>query len=203
MPELTQAYLFYGIAWIAFGLAHSILASETMKRCLARVFGPTYRLAYNGFAVITLAITFWLGHQYFADTEAFNHTSTIKILLSITEVSGWLLMFFALGQYDLSRFAGTHQLKAAKSGTHSDDDETLHTKGLHHYVRHPLYSAVFLVLWGAAWTPFGLATAIFGSGYLLIGTYYEERRLLVRYGEAYATYRDSVPAFIPWRGPAV
>ncbi len=200
MSELIQAYLLYGMAWIAFGLAHSILASEPMKRRLAHVFGPSYRLAYNGFAVISLAVTFWLGHQFFADTEAFDHTNAIKVLLSIIEICGWFLMFFALGQYDLSRFAGTHQLKAAKSGTHAEDDETLQTKGLHHYVRHPLYSAVFLVLWGAAWTPFGLATAIFGSGYLLIGTYFEERRLLVRYGETYARYRDRVPAFIPWRG---
>ena len=199
MPEAIQAYLFYGMAWSAFGIAHSILASETIKRRLAGVFGSAYRLAYNGFAIISFAATLWAGHQFFTDTEAFNHSNAIKVLLSIIEISGWFLLFLALGQYDLSRFTGTHQLKAAKSGA-SPDDEALHTEGLHRYVRHPLYSAAFLILWGAAWTPLGLATAIFGSAYLLIGTYFEERRLLAQYGETYATYRNRVPAFIPWRG---
>lgn len=202
MSETLQAYLLYGIAWIAFGIAHSVLASETLKQRLAHILGPSYRLAYNGFAIISLVATFWVGYYVFAETEAFEHTSAMKIVLSITEISGWVLMYFALGQYDLSRFAGTHQLKAAKPVTHTDDDEILQTKGLHHYVRHPLYSAVFLILWGAGWTPLGLATAIFGSGYLLVGTYYEERRLLARYGQTYANYRDRVPAFIPWRGRA-
>jgi len=202
MPETAQAYLLYGIAWGAFGLAHSIFASEILKRRLAHVFGRAYRLAYNGFAIISLAVTFWVGFQLFAGTEPLQHSRGLKVLLGATEISGWFLMFLALGQYDLSRFAGTHQIKASNSNSPDDEDETLQTKGLHRYVRHPLYSAVFLILWGAAWTPFGLATAIFGSAYLLVGTYYEERRLLARYGQSYATYRSQVPAFIPWKGRA-
>lgn len=202
MSEILQAYLLYGLAWIAFGIAHSVLASETLKRQLAHIFSTSYRLAYNGFAIISLIATFWAGYLVFAETEAFGLTNPIKAVLSITEISGWILMYFALGQYDLARFAGTYQLKTANADALSDD-EALQTKGLHHYVRHPLYSAVFLILWGAAWTPFGLATAIFGSGYLLIGTYFEERRLLARHGQTYADYRDRVPAFIPWRGRAV
>ncbi len=203
MSEILQAYLLYGLAWIAFGGTHSVLASATLKRQLAHIAGASYRLTYNGFAIISLAVTFWVGYLVFAETEAFELTNTIKAVLGVTQISGWFLMYFALGQYDLGRFAGTHQFKNRNANALSDDDEALQTKGLHHYVRHPLYSAVFLVLWGAAWTPFGLATAIFGSGYLLIGTYFEERRLLARHGETYADYRGHVPAFIPWRGRAV
>jgi len=200
MSETVQAYLVYGLAWGAFGLAHSIFASAIVKRRLVHVFGRAYRLAYNGFAIVSLGATFWIGFQVFAGTEAFQLSRGVKMLLGATEISGWFLMFFALGQYDLSRFAGTHQMKASNSNSPGDDDETLQTKRLHLYVRHPLYSAVFLVLWGAVWTPFGLATAIFGSVYLLIGTYFEERRLLARYGQSYGEYRSRVPAFIPWKG---
>jgi len=78
----------------------------------------------------------------------------------------------------------------------------LRVDGLHRYVRHPLYSAVFLVLWGAVWSPLGLMTAFFGSIYLVIGAWLEERRLIARYGDDYAAYRARVPAFIPWRGRA-
>ena len=203
MSEILQAYLLYGLAWIAFGIAHSVLASKTLKRQLAHIASASYRLTYNGFAIISLIVTFWVGYLVFAETDAFVLTNTIKVALGITQISGWFLMYFALRQYDLGRFAGTHQLKNRNTDALSDDDESLQTKGLHLYVRHPLYSAVFLVLWGTAWTPFGLATAIFGSGYLLIGTYFEERRLLARHGETFADYRNRVPAFIPWRGRAV
>lgn len=44
--------------------------------------------------------------------------------------------------------------------------------------------------------------AIWASVYLLIGTYFAERRLLDRYGEAYRSYRAVTPAYIPWRGRA-
>lgn len=61
--------------------------------------------------------------------------------------------------------------------------------------------AVFFWCSGAhAQTEFALATAVWGSVYLLIGALYEERRLADRYGDAYVEYRRRVPAFIPWRG---
>ena len=81
-----------------------------------------------------------------------------------------------------------------------EPDEGLRIDGLHRYVRHPLYSGLFLMLWGHAQTEFALATAFWGSVYLVIGTLFEERRLIARYGQAYAAYRSRVPAFVPWRG---
>jgi len=67
-------------------------------------------------------------------------------------------------------------------------------------VQHPLYSGWFLVLWGQAQTEFTPATAVWGSFYLLIGTAFEERRLIARYGQIYEIYRKRVPAYLPWRG---
>ena len=77
------------------------------------------------------------------------------------------------------------------------EDETLRIDGLHRYVRHPLYSGLFLILWGHAQTEFALATAIWASIYLVIGTVFEERRLIERYGEAYRDYRARTPAYVP------
>ena len=192
----------YGAMWAAFGLAHSLLASETIKACLHRWLGAGYRLAYNGFAIVTLVVVFWGGHVVLGDLPAYDLSGTYKVVLGVLEISGWFLMFWALGGYDLGRLAGTAQVRAAEGGRPLDEDEPLRVDGLHRYVRHPLYSAVFLVLWGAVWSPLGLMTAFFGSIYLVIGTWLEERRLIARYGDDYAAYWARVPAFIPWRGRA-
>ncbi len=104
----------------------------------------------------------------------------------------------ALLGYDRGRFLGATQLRQPDAA----QDEDLRIGGLHRYVRHPLYSGLFLVLWGHAQSEFALTTVIWASVYLLIGTYFEERRLLDRYGDAYRSYSAVTPAYIPWRGRA-
>ena len=104
----------------------------------------------------------------------------------------------------LGLLGGTAQWRAARNGTAIDDgDEALHLDGLHRYVRHPLYAATFPILWGLVDSEFALATAIWASAYFWLGSRYEERRLIARYGEAYRRYRTQVPAFVPWRGRAI
>jgi protein-S-isoprenylcysteine O-methyltransferase Ste14 len=83
-----------------------------------------------------------------------------------------------------------------------DAPEPLRLDGPHRFVRHPLYTALFLVLWGRAFDEAMIATAVWGSLYLIVGTRFEERKLLRLHGAAYARYRARVPAFLPWKGRA-
>lgn len=200
MPGGTEAWIGYGAAWAIFGFLHSLTADARTKARLIPIFGKAYRIVYNIFALISIAAVFWIGYRLFAGTEAFALDGSVKVILSIIQISGWILLFIAFRRYDSGLLLGTTQMRQRNQGVDTDGDEALHTNGLHRYMRHPLYTAGFLILWGASWIPFGLATAVFGSAYLLIGTYLEETRLLARYGDAYARYRAKVPAFIPWRG---
>ncbi len=74
-------------------------------------------------------------------------------------------------------------------------------RGLHRCVRHPLYSAGFMILWGLLRDPLSLAMAIWGSLYLVIGTRFEERKLRRLYGAAYDDYSKRVPPSIAWPRP--
>ena len=121
----------------------------------------------------------------------------------MSEPASWGLMIAGLGGYDIGRLGGLRQIRAARLGLIEDEDEPLRRDGLHRFVRHPLYGAGFLILWGNVGGEFELATAIWGSLYLIVGARFEERWLLARYGEAYADYRRRVPAFIPWKGKAL
>lgn len=158
--------------------------------------GPYHRLAYNGFAVLHLGAVWWLGRGWLGGAPSLNLPSAVGFAGDALTISGLVIIGAALMGYDRGRFLGVSQIRTPRAAP----DEELKLGGLHRYVRHPLYSGLFLVLWGHAQTEFALATAVWGSVYLVIGATYEERRLVARYGAAYASYRSRVPAFVPWRG---
>ena len=165
-----------------------------MKRRLP--FGRWHRLAYNGFAVVHLGAVWWWGRSLLGDAPPLGLPPALGWAGDGLTIAGLVVIAVALLGYDRGRFLGTSQIR------HPDDaeDEALRIDGLHRYVRHPLYSGLFLILWGHAQTEFAFATALWASVYLVIGTIYEERRLTDRYGDAYRDYRARTPAYIPWRG---
>lgn len=195
-----QAYLFYGLAWFCFALVHSLLAREIVKARLKPLFGAFYRLAYNGFAVLNIICVYVIGLYLFQDVEAFVRPDWLWWCQGVLHGLGWLVMFWALKEYDLGIFSGTKQVREHFQGILAHDEEPLHFDGFHCWVRHPLYSAGFMILWGRITSEFDLATAVFGSLYLWIGSIYEERHLIRVYGDHYATYKSRVPAFIPFKG---
>lgn len=190
-------HFWYALGWASFGAAHSVLAAASVKARLRGVFGRGYRLAYNGFAVLHLAIVWWLGRNWVSG-GLLDLPGPVMLAGDVLAVFGLVVIAAALAGYDRRLFLGLSQF----AGQADDAAEPLRVDGLHRYVRHPLYSGLFAILWGQAQSEFALATAIWGSLYLLIGTCFEERRLTALYGEAYASYRRRVPAFIPWRGRA-
>lgn len=77
---------------------------------------------------------------------------------------------------------------------------TLQQKGLHSYVRHPLYFGTLLFVWGLFFMfPLlsNLVAAIVLTAYVLIGIFLEEQKLLLEYGEEYKRYSEKVPKLIP------
>lgn len=185
-----SAHLLYVLAWFSFGAGHSLLASRGPKAGLKPLLGPRYRLAYNLFAAAHLGAILAFGHWLFPTPAAFANPFWPVAL------AGLAVLVAGLRDYDLGRLLGTFQIRHPEA----PEDEPLHIRGLHRWVRHPLYAGTLLVLWGKAANEFELATATWASLYILAGAAFEERRLLRLYGEAYADYRHHVPAFIPWRG---
>lgn len=194
---MLRAHLLYALAWLSFGAGHSWLAGEAAKARLRALIGRGERLAYNVIALVHIVLVLWVGRATLGALPPFARPVWLQALQGTMVVAGAAVLLAGLRGYDLGRFAGTAQLRGAP-----DRDEPLSTGGLNAWVRHPLYSGAFLLLWGLAASPLGAATAAWGSLYLLIGSRFEERRLLRQYGAAYAAYRARVPAFIPWKGRA-
>lgn len=198
-----EAHLVYGLAWLSFGLGHSLLAGDLCKHRLRPVFGAFYRVGYNAFAIVHLGLIWGLGQWLFTHSAPFALPGELQRTLLAVYAAGWLLMVLGLRGYDVDRLMGTRQVRDFRDGAEAPEDEPLRVDGLHRYVRHPLYTGGFFILWGRVTGETELATAVWASLYLLVGTWFEERRLLRLYGAEYAEYRRRVPAFIPWRGKAI
>lgn len=191
-------HVLYGAGWVSFGLGHSLLIHTPW---LHHWFGHAHRLAFNGIAVVHLALVWLLGLAVLGNAPYPDLPVWLDAALIGLQVAGLVLGAVALGGYDLGRLGGLTQWRNGQAGIAAPEDEPLRTDGLHRWVRHPLYLAGFLILWGASRDAWGAATAVWGTAYLLAGTVFEERRLIRIYGDAYRAYRRRVPAFFPWRRP--
>ena len=64
-------------------------------------------------------------------------------------------------------------------------------------VRHPWYLAVFILLWAGDLNLADLTINVVLSVYLVIGTFLEERKLVLEFGDKYEVYQRQVSMFIP------
>ena len=116
--------------------------------------------------------------------------------LALAAIGGFL---WSLKSYDGMVFIGWRQWRERHQT--SSDPERLHISTLHRFVRHPWYFFLLVLMWTreihlAQLCVYGLVTV-----YLVLGSWQEERKLIVQYGEAYRIYRRKVPGLIPlpWR----
>jgi protein-S-isoprenylcysteine O-methyltransferase Ste14 len=82
-----------------------------------------------------------------------------------------------------------------------DPPKTLVVRGLHRFVRNPMYIGVLLIIAGQAWLfwskPLCIYGALVGLAFHLFVITYEEPTLRKQFGESYERYRATVPRWIP------
>ncbi|MET0067338.1 MAG: hypothetical protein ABW076_13405 [Candidatus Thiodiazotropha sp.] len=199
MPEASDLVAL-ALSWIGYFLIHSWLASLRVKSWLAkhapRGF-PAYRLGYNLLAGILLLpplLLMWrLNSPPLWTWE--GPLGVLAVLLMLLACAGFA---WSLRWYDSGEFLGLSQWKRRQQDTR--DLERLHISPLHRYVRHPWYSLGLVLVWTQDMDPARLLSAVLISLYLLLGSWLEERKLIVYHGECYRTYQKRVPGLIPLPG---
>jgi methanethiol S-methyltransferase len=183
---------------LLWGLLHSLLASLRAKDLIRHWFGERfarfYRLFYNVFAIITFLPALVV--------SAFTPDRILYLVplpWSGLLVFGQLLCVAALVagflQTDPWEFIGLRQV-AQPIETRQGK---LITSGLYRYVRHPLYTAGIAFIWlMPLMTVNVLAINIALTVYVVIGAYFEERKLRREFGQAYADYAAVTPMFLPF-----
>jgi protein-S-isoprenylcysteine O-methyltransferase Ste14 len=185
------------IAVLVYGIIHSLLASNRAKELAQRWLGEAaargYRLAYNIFAIVSLLPVLALA-ALLPDRMLYMLSLPWSLFALAVQGMAVLALLIGLWQTGIWSFLGLEQLVQPAGDSHSH----LVVRGLYRWVRHPLYTAGLAFIW---FTPLMtanlLALNISLTVYLIIGAYFEERKLLREFGLAYAEYQRSTPMLVP------
>lgn len=184
------------LAWAIFGLSHSLLANKLVKDKLTEAipnFKRYYRFSYNLFAFISLGVIM-LYSMLLPSTALFESSVIWEFIGLMFATYGLLISRIAMKSYGLREFLGINF-----------NDEPISIKklkknGLLAYVRHPLYCGTILLFLGVLFyfpTIANLINLVSVFTYILIGIYFEERKLIYEYGEEYKSYKEQVPMLLP------
>jgi methanethiol S-methyltransferase len=179
-----------------WGIVHSILASpfikDMMRGMLGAGFVRLYRLSYNAFSALTFLPIVYL-MATLPDQPLYSIPAPWSYLMLAGQGLAALLLLVGVLQTDTLSFIGLSQLF-----TSEDKPSQLVTRGLYRYIRHPLYTFGLLTIWFSSTVSVNSLTVyIAATVYTLIGAYFEERKLLREFGQAYADYKKVTPMLIP------
>ncbi len=188
------------IAVAVYGALHSLLASNMVKQSFRRAFGQTsnrfYRLFFNIVGGLSFLPVLAIAALDPGQT-LYQLTRPWILLTSAGQAVAALLLLLGLLQTDSLHFLGLRQF------THpgSSEPSKLVINGLYCHVRHPLYTAGLLFIWlTPVMTTSVLALNLGLTLYIIVGSIFEERRLVGEFGQAYIDYQSRVPRLIPRPG---
>jgi protein-S-isoprenylcysteine O-methyltransferase Ste14 len=186
-------WLIFSVA--VWGVVHSWMASLKFKETLRRILGvggvKFYRLFYNLFSVVSIAPIFYLMIAL-PDKDFYQIPAPWSIMMLAGQGLAVLLLIVAVLQTDVLSFVGLRQL------IQEEQPGKLVTRGFYRMVRHPLYTFGLLALWLSSSVSLNAFIVYLGlTLYILVGIYFEERKLLREFGQAYADYQSVTPMLIP------
>ncbi len=202
-------------AFALFGVLHSVCAQEPFKNALARWVSQFFvdhywRFIYNvlSFAALYywIAVLHW-GQHPDDNVWLIDYPQPLWRALVILHLFSIALAYVSFIQSAYLEFLGfkqlwqgTCRLAGLKIATEDLDlfgTHWLEIKGVYGWVRHPMLLAGFLFLASSGPSQNNLVFLFMYTSYMLIGAYYEERRLIRIFGQQYVEYRRQVGAFFP------
>ncbi|MFL1386387.1 methanethiol S-methyltransferase [Pseudomonas tritici] len=197
LVDWPQAALINGLLVILFGVQHSVMARKSFKRGLA-IFIPAApeRSTYVLLSSLVLTLLFWLWHPI-THTVWSVEAAWSRALLTGLFWLGWgtvLLATLLISHFELF---GLKQAIDRWRGT-AQHAPVFRTPLLYKIVRHPLYLGFLIAFWATPDMTAGhLLFAVGLTIYLLVGTHFEEKDLVVLFGERYQRYQGEVSMIVP------
>ncbi|MEP3051083.1 MAG: methanethiol S-methyltransferase [Erythrobacter sp.] len=183
-----------------FGVQHSIMARKGFKAAWIKIIPQPLERGFYCFATaLALFAMFAWWHPIEGTIWSLQNELVRNVIWAIFWL-GWAILFVAtllLNHFELFGLQQAwHNLRGQAAAP-----ATMKTPFLYKWVRHPIQTGVFIVVWATPDMSYGhLLFAIGYTAYIFIGLHYEEKDLVAEFGDDYIEYRRRVGKILPGIG---
>jgi protein-S-isoprenylcysteine O-methyltransferase Ste14 len=194
-----------GRAWLVdllllglFAVQHSVMARPGFKRAWTLfVPAPIERSVFVLASSLALLLLFWQWRPL-PEVVWSVELPAARAGLWALAASGWLLVLVSTVLIDHFELFGLKQVLFHCQGRELAPFR-FRQPALYQVVRHPIMLGFLIAFWATPRMTRGhLLFAVATTGYILVGTWLEERDLVAHFGETYREYRRRVPRLIPF-----
>ena len=125
---------------------------------------------------------------------------------SWNQLISWILLSLSIypassGFYLLHKSGGPHLRRKEQTNYPFEDTTNLVTHGIYKYIRHPLYSSLLFLSWGAFFKKpslLGVLSSVAASIFIYLTSIIEEKENLLTFGSEYSEYMKRTKLFVPF-----
>jgi len=194
--------------WGVFGFQHSLLARPSTKILVNKIFGCTFETHfYPILYFVSQCIVFLIIY------DIIRHLKPTLIIFVIPEEWNYFIFWFnrianlfliiTVFHFDIGKFTGISQIIQFFYRTQKNAKEvnqnTLNSHYLYKYIRHPMYLGILLVFVSSTtiYTDLFFVSLVSIIVYIEIGSYFEEKSLIKKFGSRYVDYQQRTKRYIP------
>jgi protein-S-isoprenylcysteine O-methyltransferase Ste14 len=179
-----------------FVVQHTIMARPAFKRWWTRIVPKSIeRSTFVLLASASLGLVFWQWRPL--PHVLWSVGGPAAMALSALSLAGWSIVMiasFTISHWDL--FGVRQTWMRFRNRPYAPVGFRL--AGFYRIVRHPLMVGFIIAFWATPTMTVGhLFFAVMTTGYILFGTWVEERDLIAEHGERYLSYKRQVRGLIP------
>jgi len=194
-------YILLSLILIIWCIIHSLLISNKFISFIQITLGTKfrfYRIFYNTFSLITF-FPIILYSEFNKGEYIFTWTGNSRIIQGAMLAISLFLFIAGTKHYDGLVFLGIRQIKSFSNQKALTESGDLDTNGILSVIRHPWYSASILLLWSRNIDINSCLVNVILTSYLIIGSFFEENKLSVKFGEKYRSYQQNVSMLFPYK----
>ncbi len=199
--KMTWKYTTLLTVWLAWCILHSVLIATPVMDVLKPKLGNGhrfYRLFYNIVSILTL-VPVILYTRAVEEAPVFRWEGWLIVGQGLFLTAG-LFLFIAGGRnYDALQFLGIRQIRTGQAAVSLDRANRINTSGILRVIRHPWYLGGLLIVWARDMSLVTMIVNFIIVVYFIIGSYLEEKKLLLEFGENYRRYQQEVSMLFPYK----